>query len=233
MDAWLEWARGPFFRAALIFLILGLIRHVAVILWEMGRVLHRAGDRTLPVRKLAAAAFSWLFPPGRLKDRLLFGLTTFVYHVAIVLVPVLLAGHVALWRRSLGVGWPVLPNGVADLLTLVALATAVLLIVQRAGARDTRRLSRFQDYALHLVIAVPFASGYLAMHPAANPFPFEATLLVHVLSANLLMILVPLTKLSHCTLLPGTQLVSELAWHWPRDAGSRVGAALGKEGERV
>ena len=161
------------------------------------------------------------------------GATTFAYHVAIVLAPVLLAGHIALWRRSLGVGWPALPNGVADLLTLVALATAVLLIVQRAGARDTRRLSRFQDYALHLAIAVPFASGYLAMHPAANPFPYEATLLVHVLSANLLLILIPLTKLSHCTLLPGTQFVSELAWHWPRNAGSRVGAALGKEGERV
>jgi nitrate reductase gamma subunit len=233
MDAWLEWARGPCFRAALIFMILGLIRHVAVTLWEMGRVLHRAGDRTLPGRKLAAATFAWLFPPGRLKDRLLFGLTTFAYHVAIVLVPLFLAGHVALWRAALGFGWPALPNAAADVLTLVALATAVLLVVQRAAAPDARRLSRLPDHLIHLVIAIPFASGYLAMHPAVNPFPYEATLLVHVLSANLLLVLIPLTKLSHCTLLPGMQLASELAWHWPRDAGSRVGAALGKEGERI
>ena len=73
----------------------------------------------------------------------------------------------------------------------------------------------------------------LVMHPAWNPFPADPTLLVHVLSADLLLFLVPLTKLSHMILFPLTQLVSELAWHWPSDAGSRVAVTLGKEGERI
>jgi hypothetical protein len=34
-------------------------------------------------------------------------------------------------------------------------------------------------------------------------------------------------------LLPLTQLVSELAWHFPPDAGSRVAITLGKEKESV
>ena len=68
------------------------------------------------------------------------------------------------------------------------------------------------------------------MHPALNPFPYTLTFLVHLVSANLLFILVPLTKLSHMALLPGSQLVSELGWHWPRDAGSRVACQPWKGG---
>ena len=47
------------------------------------------------------------------------------------------------------------------------------------------------------------------------------------------VVAVPLTKLSHMVLLPFTQLVSELAWHFPPDAGRRVAVALGKEHEPV
>ena len=47
------------------------------------------------------------------------------------------------------------------------------------------------------------------------------------------MFLVPMTKLSHMTLLPFTQLVSQLAWHFPQDAGKRVGVTLGKESEPI
>jgi hypothetical protein len=58
-------------------------------------------------------------------------------------------------------------------------------------------------------------------------------MLLHVLSADLLLFLIPMTKLSHMVLLPTTQLVSELAWHFPPDAGSKVAAALGKAGEPI
>jgi nitrate reductase gamma subunit len=233
MQTWLEWARGPFFWAALTFMCLGLARHVFVTLWEVVRITRRAGDPRIPYRTIVKTTAAWLFPPGQMKNRLVFSLTSFVFHVAIILVPIFLAGHIALWQRSTGLSWPALPNLLADILTVVALLTAILLVVQRAVARDTRALSRPQDYALPLIVAFPFAWGFLVMHPAWNPFPYEVALLIHVMSANVLMILIPLTKLSHCVLLPGTQLISEVAWHWPPDAGRQVGIALGKEGEPV
>ena len=59
------------------------------------------------------------------------------------------------------------------------------------------------------------------------------TFLIHALAADLLLFLVPLTKLSHMALLPLAQLVSELAWHFPPDAGRRVAVALGKEDEPI
>jgi nitrate reductase gamma subunit len=180
-----------------------------------------------------AATLNWLFPVDRLRNRLLFSLTTLVFHVSIILVPIFLAGHIALWERSLGVRWPALPNSMATLLTVLALVSASALVIERIVARDSRALSRFQDYALPLVIAVPFASGFLVMHPGLNPFPYEATLLAHVMSANVLLMLIPVTKLSHMVLLPVTQLVSELTWHFPPDAGSKVAVTLKKESEPI
>ena len=232
-EAWLEWARGPVFWAALTFMILGLARHVAVTFWEIARIIHKAGDKSIPSRQVLAVTLQWLVPVDRLKDRWLFSLTTLVFHVSIIVVALFLAGHIELWSPALGFAWPALPNFLATALTVAALVTAAALVIERLASRDSRALSRFQDYALPVVVALPFASGFLVMHPGLNPFPFEAALLVHVLSANLLFVLIPLTKLSHMVLLPVTQLVSELSWHFPPDAGSRVAATLKKEGESI
>jgi len=233
MEEWIQFAGGPLFRAALAFMLLGLARRAALGAWEIVRALRRAGDKQLPYRQVLGATLRWLIPVDRLGNRALFGATTLVFHLSVIPVPLLLAGHIALWEPVLGFSWPALPNWAATLLTVAAVASALGLVVQRIASRPTRALSRLEDYALPLVVALPFASGFLVMHPAWNPFSYEATLLAHVLSADLVIVLMPVTKLSHVVLLPTTQLVSELAWHFPPDAGSKVGAALGKESEPI
>jgi nitrate reductase gamma subunit len=224
---------GPLFWTALAFMILGLLRHVGLTLWEGARAYQRAGDKDIPFGKVLATTLMWLIPIGRLRNRWLFSISTLSFHVGVILVPLFLAGHIKLWREGVGLSWPALPNGVATTLTWIVIAAAVAVVIQRAGAKDSRALGRFQDYALPLFIAVPFLSGFLVMHPAWNPFSRDPTLLIHVLSADLLIFMVPLTKLSHMILLPFTQLVSELAWHFPSDAGSRVAVTLGKENEPI
>ena len=233
MDVWLRLAMGPLFWTAFIFMIFGLLRQAGLAIFEGARAYHRAGDKYIPVRQVLGNTLKWLFPVGRLQNRWLYSLTTLLLHVGVILVPLLLAGHIALWKEALGISWPALPNNVATTLTLVVLVAVLAVLIQRLGARDSRVLGRFQDYALPLLIALPFATGFLVMHPAWNPFSRDPTLLVHVLSADLLIFLVPMSKLSHMILLPFTQLISELAWHFPPDAGSRVALTLGKENEPI
>jgi len=233
MESWLEWARGPMFIFAFSFMVLGLARHLVLTVLQIVRTMRRAGDKHLDYKALTIATLKWLVPVTKVKEQVLFSLTSLAFHVAVLLVPVFLAGHIALWQRGIGLSWPALSNSVADLLTIVAVLTAIALVVERAMGHTSRALSRFQDYALPLIVALPFASGFLAMHPALNPFPHEATLLMHVLSANLVFVLIPLTKLSHMALIPGVQFVSEVAWHWPPDAGSRLAVTLGKENEKI
>ena len=233
MESWIEWARGPAFMFALVFMLLGLTRHVALTVWEVARAIYRAGDKTLPYRQILVATLKWLFPVEKLKDRLVLSLTSVSFHIAISIVPIFLGGHIALWARGLGISWPAIPNQLADVLTIIAIVTALALVIQRAAAGPTRSLSRFQDYVIPLIVALPFVTGFLVMHPAVNPFSYQAALLVHVMSANLLLVLIPITKLSHMALIPTVQLVSEVAWHWPPDAGSKLAVTLGKENEPI
>jgi nitrate reductase gamma subunit len=233
MEAWLAWAKGPAFLFAISFMALGLIRHAALTMWEVGRAVHRAGDKSISYRKIAVATLKWLVPVSAFKSKVVYGVTTVVFHICVILTQIFLCAHIELLRRSLGISWPAIPNCLADALTAITIVTALALIIERATAKNSKHFSRFQDYAIPFVIAIPFASGLLAANPSVNPFPYEATMFVHVMSANLVLILIPITKLSHVILLPTTQIVSEVTWHFTPDAGSKVGAALGKENEPI
>jgi len=233
MEAWLDWAMGPAFRFSLAFLVLGLLRHKILTFYEIHRAVRRAGDPNFPWKKLAVETARWLFPIGKISNRLYYSLTTVPYHIGVIIVPLFLAGHIALVNEATGLSWPAIPRFLADFLTLVVLFCTAALILERALARDSRHLSRASDYAILLVVALPFATGFLAMHPAMNPFPFEATMFAHVMSANLLFILIPITKLSHMVLLPTAQVITEVAWHFTPDGGAKVAVALGKESEKV
>ena len=233
MESLLEWARGPAFIFCFGFMILGYLRHTVLTVVEIRRHMKRAGDKRLPLGAIATATLKWLIPIDKIRHQFLFSLTSILFHVAILVVPIFLLGHIALWTRGLGIWWPGIPNHMADLLTVVAVVTAVTLVLQRALSKATRSLSRFQDYAIPLAVAMPFVSGFFLMHPGISPFSFDAAFFFHVMSANLLFVLMPMTKLSHAVLLPTVQLVSEVGWRWPAGSGSRVAAALHKEEEPV
>jgi nitrate reductase gamma subunit len=233
MESWLEWARGPAFVFCFGFMLLGYLRHAVLTIVEIRRHLRRAGDKTLPVGAIVSATLKWLIPIEKLRNQFLFSITSILFHAAILVVPLFLIGHIALWTRGLGIWWPGISNELADVLTIVAIVTSVALVLERAASKATRSLSRFQDYAIPIVVALPFATGFFVMHPAFSPFSFDVALFIHVMSANVLFVLMPLTKLSHAVLLPTVQLVSEVGWHWPADSGSRVAMALNKEEEPV
>mgnify|MGYP000689971336 CR=1 FL=1 len=233
MEGWLQWARGPMFYFALTFFALGLARHLALTVWEVFEAVRRAGDRVVPWRALAIATAKWLFPVGKIAHRLYYSVTTVAFHVSILVVPIFLAGHIALIERGTGLAWPALPGMLADLLTVIAIITALALVIERAAAVDSRGLSRPFDYAAPLLVALPFVTGLMLARPALNPLSFEAMFFWHVFTANLLLILIPITKLNHCVLMPTAQIISEVAWHWPPDAGQKLAEALGKENEAV
>lgn len=229
MDRWLELAKGPIFQFAFLFMVLGLLRHLILALIGTFRAIKRANDKKIPFKTVMKATAAWLVPVNKLQPNILFSIVSIVMHVGLIVVPIFLFSHVALWKKGIGIGWPALPLGPSDLLTLITIAAIFVLLAMRIVSSDGRNLSTFQDYALLVLLAIPFVSGYLALHPELNPFGYKGTMLVHVLSADLLFILMPLTKLSHAVLMPGTQLFSEVAWHFPADSGRNVAITLNKE----
>ena len=231
MAEWLEWARGPAFRFAMLFLALGLARILVLQLVAVRRILRQAGNRQIPTKAVLRDTVQWLLPNARVPHgKRLLALVSVAFHVAVVVTPLFLAGHIVLWKRGLGIGWPALDQQVADILTWVGLAAALVLLAVRVFSRAARELSRPQDYLLLLLIGVIFGSGHLIVRPELNPFAYESTMLVHVLAGDLVLALMPFTKLSHAVLFPFERMSSEVYWRFPAGAGDQVADALhGKE----
>lgn len=233
MIDWLEWARGPAFVFSFSLMVLGLLRILLLTLWGIAKTLLRAGDKKVAWKNLIATSLGWILPFKKLKQRVWYSLASILFHIGIIIVPIFLIEHVALWRRGIGVSWFTISRTLADGLTLLTIAMIILLLIGRLGNREARTLTRGQDVILPLIILIPFISGFLASHPSFNPFAYQATMLVHVLGSNLVMCLIPFTKLCHCVILPFTQVVAEVGWHFPPNTGKQVRMSLGKEIDSV
>jgi len=233
MDLWIETARGPLFRVALTIMILGLGYRVVVVVLQIATAWRRAADRRLPGMDIAAATLGWLVPVRLLRSRPVYSAASFLFHVGVIVVPLFLVGHAALLAGILPRGWPTLNSTVADGLTLACLAALVVLLVGRVAVKSARKLTRTQDAVILVVLLVTVLFGFLAAHPTQSPFDARAMLLFHILGGNLVLVLIPTTKIAHCVLYPFTQLLFQLGWHFPAESGRHVAIALAKEDEPI
>ena len=233
MDAWIDFAAGPLFRISLVVLVLGLAYRFITLLTQVVTAWRQAGDKRLPTGQIALATLEWLVPRRLLRHRPMFGILSMLFHVGIILVPLFLAGHVALLNASIGLTWPSLSPMVADVLTVLTLLALVGLLVARLASPDSRNLSRTGDVAILVVLFLLVGLGFLAAHPGLTSLDARWMVLLHILLGNLALILTPTTKIAHCVLFPLTRLVAALAWHYPASSGRRVAVALGKENEPI
>ena len=230
----LEFARGPLFVATLSFMVLGLLRRFVSHLWQFRASLRRLAHRNIDVGANVRDSLLWLVPVRHLyRNRPLISLTSFVFHLGILIVPLFLVGHIDQWRSGVGLAWRGIAPGLADALTLLTIAGAVVLLGFRIFDAAGRALSRAGDYLLLVAVLVPFVSGFAAMHPAWNPARYDTMMLVHVLSAELLFVLLPTTKLSHSVLFLFARFSSAVFWKMPEGAGDRVALELFGEERRV
>jgi len=232
MEQWIDFAKGPLFAFTFLVMILGLARLVIVqvysILKGKGRRLQRA-----PWRRIAAEAATWVVPVRHLiAGTAVFSIVSYLFHIGILVTPIFLADHVALWERLLKVNLPEIGYALADFLALFTIACLLVLFGFRVFSRRLRSMSRRSDYILLVAILIPFASGYVAMHPRFNPFRWDAVMLVHLLSAEMLFVLVPFTKLAHVVLFFFDRM-SALHWQLAPGAGEKAVRALYGEEARV
>ena len=92
--------------------------------------------------------------------------------------------------------------------------------------RISRELSSKTDYFLISAVLIPFITGFLASNPAWSPLPYESMMLLHVLSAELVFVLMPTTKLAHVVLFPFDRLSGDIFWRLVPGAGDRVAETL-------
>jgi nitrate reductase gamma subunit len=229
MEQWLDFAKGPLFAFTFLIMILGLARHFII---QFYSILISKGKRLKNVswKKIFSEIGSWMVPVRHLiKGTVLFSTVSFIFHIAAILVSVFLIDHIVLWENYLGIDLPSIGRALADILTLITIGCILILIACRIFVRRQREMSRKSDYILLIMVLLPFIFGFLAGHPAFNPFPWNTAMLLHILSAEALFIAIPFTKLAHIVLYIFDRL-SAVHWQLKPGAGDRVAEALfGKE----
>jgi len=234
MDAVLDFARGPLFRFSIAVLILGLARLVILDLIAIFEAYRRAGDKKIPWGQTIGRSLEWLVPVRRVfHNRPLYSTFSILFHVGLLLVPLFLLAHVRLWPSILSDFWPTLPDAWAYWLTISTIVFAVLLLAGRLVSRSSSFISRKQDFLWPLILLIPFVTGYLCARAGLGAGTYRIALLAHVLAGDLILILIPFTKIAHCVLMPLSHVVTAVAWKFPADTDDAICTTLNKKGAPV
>ncbi len=197
-------------------MLLGLARILFLDLWEAYRAYRRAGDRKMPWRLIARRSFEWIVPVKRLsRDPQLYSIASILFHVGLIVVPIFLFAHIDLWKSGIGISWPALSFRWALWLTISTIFFAAVLLIERLFVKSIHSLSRGQDYFWLVLLLFPFVTGFVCANVKISAGLYEFLMIVHVLSGDLIFLLIPFTKIAHCVLAPFSQVIDALAWKFP------------------
>ncbi len=227
MENVLEFARGPLFVFTFLFMVLGLLRQIFLQIIQLKDVLKRISYNDFSFVKNIKLFIEWMLPVGHMyRNKPLMSISSFLFHIGLLIAPIFLIGHIDLWGRGVGITWPGIPMRLADVLTITTIVCAMLLFIFRLSDKSTRALSSGMDYFLLFLIGFPFITGFMAVHPSFNPITYNGVMLVHVLSSELIFVILPYSKLVHAVLFPFDRISSDIFWKMPVGAGEKVAKEL-------
>jgi nitrate reductase gamma subunit len=197
----LAFARGPMFTGAFLFFIAGMLyRLISVIMlgWRKSYVPAKSNRTTGALTNMLRGLIIFPFIP-RLRDSAARNPVTFIagglFHLSFFVVVFLGAAHVLAWKSILGFGWVTLPLPIIDLFAAIGLASLFVLYLNRINSPVLRLLSRTPDYLNLLVVFLPFLTGYFMTHRLL--LRYEEMYAIHVITVNVLLIWIPLSRISH------------------------------------
>ncbi|MEF8823633.1 MAG: hypothetical protein V5A14_05860 [Desulfohalobiaceae bacterium] len=119
---------------------------------------------------------------------------TTVFHLLLILTPILLLAHNLMIEMAWGFRPPSLGEGTSDVLTVLVMGFCVFFLFRRIFWARVRAISTPYDFLLLLIVFLPFLTGFIAYHQF---FAYKTVVLIHVLAGELLLICIPFTKLVH------------------------------------
>ena len=198
MNRLYEILSGPVLWVAFIICVVGLALRLAFLFGlsrERDRILYNHAQLSWGLRSIV----HWLIPWGSraLRQQPFFSLGVYVFHILLLAVPLFLTAHNALLEEAFGWRLWTLNDRGADVLTWIFLAAGVFLLLRRLLRPEVRILTEAWDYALLLLTMLPFITGALAYRQWG---PYELLMVLHVFSGELLLVLIPFSKLGHMIL---------------------------------
>jgi nitrate reductase gamma subunit len=171
--------------------------------WELYRLTVRK-ERSLSAS--AASSIRRLSPEEQTLDRLarfqqsafathpVMFFVSILFHVCLFAAPLLALGHSLEVYRAWGITPPSLPEPLIDSMTAVVLACGVFFLMRRLILPRVQAISSAADYILLVCVMAPFLTGFCAYH---QWFDYRTVITLHLLAGNLMLIVLPFTKIGH------------------------------------
>jgi nitrate reductase gamma subunit len=134
----------------------------------------------------------WFVPFGThsMRGRPTFTIVSFAFHFCVLITPLFLLAH----HQMLGISIIHLPDALADAMTLFVLFGCLFFLSRRLLDPTVQNVTYLSDYVLLLLVMAPFLTGFLAYH---QWFGHHTMLILHMLSGELLLAVIPFTRVSH------------------------------------
>ena len=129
-------------------------------------------------------------------------IVTFAFHICLILTPIFLLSHVILWDESWNLSWWCLPDGVADSMTMIVIASCIFFLVRRLVSPEVQYVTSSSDYMILAIVAAPFVTGFFAYH---QWFAYKSFMILHILAGEIMLVAIPFTRLSHMIYSPFTR----------------------------
>ena len=142
------------------------------------------------------------FATENMKRHPVLTIVTFAFHICLLLTPIFLLAHVTLVDESWNVSWWTLPEGAAEIMTLIVIFGCVFFLVRRLVKPEVQYVTDASDYIILAIVAAPFITGFFAYN---QWFGYQIFMILHILTGEIMLVAIPFTRLSHMLLAPLTR----------------------------
>jgi len=129
-------------------------------------------------------------------------IVAFAFHICLILAPIFLLAHVTLIEEAWNLNWWTLPEGAAEIMTLIVIAACVFFLVRRLVNPEVQYVTSASDYIILAIVTAPFITGILAYY---QWFGYQIFVILHILTGEILLVAIPFTRLSHMITAPLTR----------------------------
>lgn len=197
-----EFVSGPLVWIAFAVFVLGMVYQFGIMLRsaKKDKVIYPYMSLKYSFRSL----FHWIVPFASRNMRARYEVTvvTFLFHICLILVPIFLVAHIAMFAFAWGVKWGTLSQGAATYMTIVVMLACLFFLLRRLMMPEIQFVTYPSDYVLLAITVAPFITGF-----AANQqwFDYNVTVIVHIITGSVMLIVIPFTRLSHMLYFPFTR----------------------------
>jgi nitrate reductase gamma subunit len=199
----LQFTRGPLFKAAFWFFVIGMLLRLIQTLhagWKHRTAIDKTGRAAGVGKSFASGLLVLPFIPGlkgAFQRKPVIYLAGGLFHLGLLTVILLSKTHMSAWKGVIGLGWPVLPGAAVSWLAAIGLVAMLALLINRLVDPVLRLISGPAEWMNWLLVFLPMATGFVLARKLW--LPYEVSFSIHMLLVDILLIWIPLSRISHFT----------------------------------